>query len=175
MLTNHPKKDDLAFMRLALMQAKKAYAIGEVPVGAVIVRDGKVIARAYNRRETKKNALRHAELDAIDKACRRLGGWRLFDCDLYVTLEPCPMCAGAIVNARIRRVVFGAKDAKAGAFGSVFDMNQYPLNHHPAVESGMEEKKCAGILTDFFHSLRQKRNAAKTISESPDTKTGNSL
>ncbi len=152
---------DLHFMHLALLQAKRAYDQGEVPVGAIIVKDGKVIARAYNRRETKKNALRHAELDAIDKACKKLGGWRLFDCDLYVTLEPCPMCAGAIVNARIRRVIFGASDTKAGAFGSVLNLNDFPLNHHPQIIDGVENEKCSRILTDFFKTLRQKQQNEK--------------
>lgn len=150
-------------MTAALKQAQKAKALGEVPVGAVIVRDGKIISRGCNKRETGKNALRHAEIDAIDKACRKLGGWRLFDCDLYVTLEPCPMCAGAIINARIRRVVFGASDEKAGAFGSVLNLNDFPLNHHPEIKSHVTADECKAILQEFFRDLRKKRAEEKNV------------
>ncbi len=152
---------DTVFMRRALTLASEAAALGEVPVGAVVVCGGRIIAEAYNRRELDKNALAHAELLAIDKACAVLGGWRLHKCDLYVTLEPCPMCAGAIVNARIRRVIIGAKDDKAGAMGSVFNINHFPLNHHPITEYGLLEAECAGLLRDFFRRLRTKREQEK--------------
>ena len=151
------------FMKEALKQAKKAASIGETPIGAVIVRDGEIIARGYNKRETKKNALLHAEIIAINKACKKLGGWRLPRCEMYVTLEPCPMCAGAIINARIPRVVFGAYDKKAGAFGSVVDLNAYPFNHHPEIISGVSEGECASALSEFF---KKKRKSSK-CSEAP--------
>lgn len=141
---------ELEYMKEAIAEAKIAAEVGEVPVGAVIVRNGEIIARAHNLRETQKNALCHAELIAINEACRKLGGWRLFDCELYVTLEPCPMCAGAIVNSRIKRVVYGAKDSKAGALGSVINFNFYPLNHKPEVCSGVLSDECANLLSDFF-------------------------
>ena len=146
--------EDTAFMREALCLAKEAAAAGEVPVGCVIVRDGKIVGRGRNRREKGKNALAHAEVEAIDDACRNLGGWRLWDCTLYVTLEPCPMCAGAIVNARIPRVVFGASDQKCGACGSVCDLFSMAFNHHPAVEKGVLEEEAMALLTDFFKNLR---------------------
>ncbi len=144
------------FMKAAIEEAKKAYILDEVPVGAVVVCDNKIIATAYNTRETEKNALHHAEIKAIDEACRVLGGWRLHKCDLYVTLEPCPMCAGAIVNSRIKKVIFGATDKKAGAFGGVFNINDLPLNHKPDVVSGMCEEECSALLSDFFANLREK-------------------
>lgn len=143
-------------MQLALAQARLAAALGEVPVGAVVCRGGEVVAAAHNRREQDKNALAHAELLAIDAACRALGGWRLHECDLYVTLEPCPMCSGAIVNARIRRVVYGARDPKAGCFGSVSDFALLPFNHRPEVVGGLLEQACGGVLRDFFAELRKK-------------------
>ena len=146
--------DDLFFMKKAYEQAKHAYDKKEVPVGAVVVKDGKVISRAYNRRETGKNAIYHAELCAIDKACKKLGGWRLSGCTLYVTLEPCVMCAGAIVNSRIDRVVIGTKDPKAGAMGSVTDVSLMPLNHKPEIIYGVMESECSKILKDFFAELR---------------------
>ncbi|MBQ3903824.1 MAG: nucleoside deaminase [Eubacterium sp.] len=142
------------FMRLALDEAKKALGENEVPVGAVIVKDKKVIAYGRNRREKENNALCHAELEAIDKACKALGGWRLTDCDLYVTLEPCPMCAGAIINARIRRVYYGAFDDKAGSFGSVVDFNHLRYNHKPEIYAGIMEDECQSLLTEFFKALR---------------------
>ncbi len=141
-------------MRLALDEAKKALGENEVPVGAVIVKDKKVIAYGRNRREKENNALCHAELEAIDKACKALGGWRLTDCDLYVTLEPCPMCAGAIINARIRRVYYGAFDDKAGSFGSVVDFNHLRYNHKPEIYAGIMEDECQSLLTEFFKALR---------------------
>lgn len=141
-------------MLRALELAREAGDEGEVPVGAVVVYQGKIISEGRNRRERDKNALCHAELEAIDGACRALGGWRLWQCELYVTLEPCPMCAGAIINARIPRVVFGARDPKAGACGSVCDLFSEPFNHHPACTAGVLEEPCAQILRDFFRNLR---------------------
>lgn len=142
------------FMREALTEAQLAMHDGEVPIGAVVVRDGEVVGRGHNRRETGKNALYHAEVLAIDEACKTLGGWRLWECDLYVTLEPCPMCAGAIVNARIPRVVFGASDAKCGACGSVCDLFSMEFNHHPTVEKGVREEEAAALMSEFFQQLR---------------------
>ena len=149
------------FMREAIKQAKRAAAKGEVPVGAVIVRNVEIIARAYNTRETGKNALCHAEIKAIHRACRKLGGWRLPGCELYVTLEPCPMCAGAIVNARIEAVYYGAYDKKAGAFGTLFDMNTFGLNHKPEIYAGVMEEECAALLSSFFAELRERRKMLK--------------
>jgi tRNA(adenine34) deaminase len=145
------------FMGLAIEEAKKSLALVEVPVGAVVVCEGKVVSAAYNTRETDKNAVNHAELLAISAACKKLGGWRLHKCDLYVTLEPCPMCAGAIINSRIKRVIFGAKDPKSGAFGSVIDLNAYPFNHKPEIICGVREEECASLLSDFFRELREMR------------------
>ena len=144
------------FMGRALELAALAAQEGEVPVGAVVVRDGKILAEGYNRREQDKNATAHAELLAIDAACKALGGWRLFDCDLYVTLEPCPMCAGAIVNSRIRRVVYAAKDPKAGCCGSVVDLFCLPFNHRPEVVGGLRAEEAAGLLRSFFADLRRR-------------------
>ena len=148
---------DQEYMGLALQEAEKAAQLGEVPIGAVIVRDGEVIARAHNLRETGKNALGHAELLAIDQACKALGGWRLTRCTLYVTLEPCTMCAGAIVNARLPRVVFGARDPRAGACGSVCSLFDMPLGHRPALTQGVREEECRAILSQFFQQLRKKK------------------
>ena len=141
-------------MRAALREAEKAASEGEVPIGCVIVKDDRIIARGRNARETKKNALLHAETVAIGKACKKLGGWRLWQCEMYVTLEPCPMCAGAIINARIPRVVFGARDSKYGACGSVCDLFSMDFNHHPQVEAGVLEAECAGLMKEFFQNLR---------------------
>ena len=149
--------DDIDYMEAALAEARIAASLGEVPIGAVVVWDGEIVARAHNTRETEKTALGHAECLAIDAAFRKLGGWRLHRETLYVTLEPCPMCAGAIVNARVARVVYGAKDARAGAFGSVLQLNNYPLNHKPQVDVGVCEDACRALMTEFFASLRQKR------------------
>ena len=146
--------DDLKFMDEALALAAEAAAEGEVPVGCVIVRNGEIVGRGRNRRETKKTALGHAEIEAIYEANRNLGGWRLWDCTLYVTLEPCPMCAGAIVNARIPRVVFGASDAKCGACGSVCDIFSMEFNHHPTVTKGIREEEAAALMEEFFRKLR---------------------
>ena len=142
------------YMNLALDQAKLAVDEGEVPVGAVVVMNGEVIATARNNREATADATGHAELLAIREACKTLGGWHLEKCELYVTLEPCPMCMGAIINSRMGRVVYGAKDAKAGACGSVLNMCAYPLNHKPIVEGGFMKEECSKILTDFFSGKR---------------------
>ena len=150
---------DEGFLRLAISQAKLAEEMGETPVGAIIVRYGQVIATGHNRREGDRCALAHAELLAIRAACGRLGGWRLPHCTLYVTLEPCPMCAGAIINARIPRVVFGAFDPKAGCFGSVSDFAALAFNHKPQVLPGLLEDECAGLLKAFFRGLRGKGGA----------------
>jgi len=146
--------EDREFMAEALRLAGEAAAEGEVPVGCVIVRRGQIVGRGRNRRETAKTALGHAEVEAIAEACKNLGGWRLWDCDLYVTLEPCPMCAGAILNARIPRVVFGAEDKKCGACGSVCDLFAMDFNHHPQVEKGLLEQESTALLTEFFRQLR---------------------
>ena len=146
--------EDIQFMEAALELALEAAADGEVPVGCVIVRRGEIVGRGRNRREGDKSALAHAELEAIADACRNLGGWRLWECTLYVTLEPCPMCAGAIINARIPRVVYGAGDAKCGAVRSVCSMFSMEFNHHPEVEAGVLETECAQLLTEFFKKLR---------------------
>ena len=148
-------------MRAALRYAKKAASEGEVPVGAVVVYAGHIIAGGRNRRENGKNALYHAELEAISKACKRLGGWRLFDCDMYVTLEPCPMCSGALINSRMRRVYIGARDSKAGCFGSVTDMNTLGFNHKPEIIFGVLEDECSAVLRDFFSNLREKKKRAR--------------
>ena len=149
--------NDNDFMGEALRLAGCAAERGEVPVGAAVVCDGQIVGTGFNRRETGKNALAHAELEAIDAACRRLGGWRLHRCELYVTLEPCPMCAGAIINARIRRLVFGARDPKSGCFGSVSDFNALAFNHKPQVVCGVCGEECAQILSAFFQKLRRGR------------------
>ena len=146
-----------AFMKEALAEAAKAADAGEVPIGAVVVRGNEIVGRGHNRREGDKSALAHAELLAIQDACTRLGGWRLFDCDLYVTLEPCPMCAGAIINARIQNVYFGAKDPKAGSTGSIINFFSLPYNHNPNVTGGLLEEECATQLTSFFRALRTKK------------------
>lgn len=143
------------YMRQALALAREAMAEGEVPVGCVVVwEDGRVVGRGRNRRETGKNALAHAELEAIGEACRTLGGWRLHKARLYVTLEPCPMCAGAIVNARIPAVYYGAKDDKAGCCGSVLNLFEERFNHHPRIYGRVLEAECAALLQEFFQSLR---------------------
>ena len=143
-------------MRLALDEARVAMSIGEVPIGAVIVKDGKVIASAHNMRENGGGATAHAELLAINDACEKLGGWRLSGCELYVTLEPCPMCAGAIINARLDRVIFGAKDPRMGAMGSVIDINSYPLGHRTETVGGVCREECLLLLKEFFESMRGK-------------------
>ncbi len=145
---------DEQFMEAALALAREAAAEGEVPVGCVLVKDGQIVGRGRNRREKGKTALGHAELEAISQACQTLGGWRLWECTLYVTLEPCPMCAGAIINARIPRVVFGTSDGKSGACGSVCDLFSMAFNHRPQVEKGVMEEACTALLRDFFKNLR---------------------
>ncbi len=150
------------FMRDAIKEAKKASLIGETPIGAVIVFDNKIIARGYNKRETKKNSLCHAEIEAINKACKKRGGWRLFGCDLYVTLEPCPMCSGAVIQSRIDNVYFGAFDKKSGCGGSACNLFEDDLfNHNVNVKGGILEGECAGILTDFFKNLRREKRKDK--------------
>lgn len=144
-------------MKEALSLARESEQEGEVPIGAVIVKDGQIIATGRNRREYGKNALYHAEIEAINNACKALGGWRLWQCDLYVTLEPCPMCAGAIINSRIKAVYYGASDSKAGSFGSVIDFNTLPYNHKPIVSGGILEEECKSILSEFFKKLRQSK------------------
>lgn len=146
-------ESDIKFMKEAIALAKQAEALDEVPVGAVIVRNGEIISRAFNTRERDKNALCHAEIKAINEACRLLGGWRLVGCTLYVTLEPCPMCAGAIVNSRIERVVFGAPDMKAGCFGTMLNLNDYPL-FKPEITGGLLKDECAELLSAFFKKKR---------------------
>ena len=145
---------DLTYMDEALALARQAAAEGEVPVGCVIVRGDRIVGRGRNRRETGKTALAHAEIEAINEACRALGGWRLWDCTLYVTLEPCPMCAGAILGARIPRVVYGASDKKYGAVGSVCNLFSMEFNHHPTVEAGVRAEEAAALMEEFFKNLR---------------------
>ncbi len=147
---------DERYMRIALELAQEAAAEGEVPVGAVVVREGEVIGSGRNRRELGKNALAHAEIEAIDQACRTLGGWRLSGCTLYVTLEPCPMCAGAIINARIDRVVQGTTDPKAGSCGSIVDLFSLPYNHRPELTTGVLADECKALLQAFFRRLRNR-------------------
>ena len=146
--------DDLDFMDKALELAREALEDGEVPVGCVIVRRGVIVGQGRNRRETDRSALAHAEVEAIRQACAALGGWRLWECTLYVTLEPCPMCAGAIINARIPRVVYGARDVKCGAAGSVCDLFSMDFNHHPQAQGGVRETEAAALLQEFFRELR---------------------
>lgn len=142
------------FMHTALAEARIAAGNGEIPVGAVIVKGGKIIAVAHNRREEKQNALSHAEIEAINIACKALKSWRLDECELYVTLEPCPMCAGAIINARIKTLVFGAYDLKAGSIDSVVNLCDYPYNHKPEIYGGICEDECLEVLKDFFKGIR---------------------
>ena len=142
------------FMKLAITEAQKAAEKGEVPVGAVIVKNGEVIAATHNLREEKQNALSHAEIEAINLACQKLGSWRLDDCELYVTLEPCPMCTGAIINARIKTVIFGAYDSKMGCMDSVINLCDYPFNHQPEIYGGIMEDDCLLVLQNFFKKLR---------------------
>ena len=150
---------DEKFMRVAMEHARLAALEGEVPVGAVVVKDGEIISVGRNRRELAKNALAHAELEAIDGACKVLGGWRLWQCDLYVTLEPCPMCTGEIINARIRRLVYGASDRKAGSCGSVVNLFDLPYNHKPIMVAGCLGDECSEMLTEFFRDLRKRKKA----------------
>lgn len=149
--------DDIYYMKEAIKQAKKAEQIDDVPVGAVIALDGKIIARGYNKRTRNEQTADHAEMIAIRKACKKVGSWRLEDCTMYVTLEPCPMCAGAIFQSRMKRVVYGARDLKAGALGSKIDLFSIEgLNHYPEIEGGILEEECSQLLKQFFKKLRNK-------------------
>lgn len=145
------------FMNEALKEAQKAFEKGEVPVGAIIVRENEIISRGHNKRETLKNALLHAETDAINNACKALGGWRLWNCEIYVTLEPCAMCAGAIINAHIPKVYFGAYDLKNGSCGSVTNIFELPYGFKPQCQGGILQEECSKILKDFFRELRNKK------------------
>ncbi|WP_028505891.1 tRNA adenosine(34) deaminase TadA [Ruminococcus sp. FC2018] len=150
---------DEIYMRKALELAELAARQGEVPVGAIVVKrsTGEIVGRGFNRREYGRSPLTHAEIVAIETASRKLGGWRLIDCELYVTLEPCPMCAGAIINSRIQRVVFGASDPKAGSCGSVVNLFELPYNHKPQLVGGVLKEECADILSRFFRQLRENK------------------
>lgn len=168
------KNLDEKYMKQALTQAKKAAAIGEVPIGCVIVYEGKVIARGYNRRTTEHNSLAHAEIIAIRKACRILGDWRLEGCTMYVTLEPCPMCAGAIVQARMDHVIMGVRNPKAGCAGSIVNLlRMQGLNHYVEITEGVLADECRDVLQNFFRSLRvrlkEERKAQAPVSEGPDS------
>ena len=149
--------DNEYFMDQAIALAKEAAQEGEVPVGAVVVLGDKIVGTGRNRREKNKNALAHAEIEAINEACRTLGGWRLWQCDMYVTLEPCPMCTGAIINSRIKRLIYGASDCKAGSCGSVVNLFELPYNHKPEIVSGIKKDECAELLSEFFKALRNKK------------------
>lgn len=154
--------NDEKYMKEAIRQAKKAYALGEVPIGCVIVYQDKIIGRGYNRRNTDKNTLSHAEITAINKASKRIGDWRLEDCTLYVTLEPCQMCSGAIVQARITRVIMGAMNPKAGCGGSILNILEMPqFNHQVQVERGVLGEECTELLTTFFRELRERNRLEK--------------
>ena len=163
------------YMKAAMTQAKKAYALGEVPIGCVIVHEGKIIGRGYNRRNTDKNTLAHAEITAINKASRKIGDWRLEDCTLYVTLEPCQMCSGAIVQARIPEVVIGCMNPKAGCAGSILNiLENDSFNHQVKVTRGVREQQCSDMLTQFFKELRvrvkEERKARKLLAAQEETK-----
>ena len=161
-----PLTEEERYMKEAIRQAHKAWKLGEVPIGCVIVRDGKIIARGYNRRNTDKNTLAHAELQAIRKASRAAGDWRLEDCTIYVTLEPCQMCAGAIVQARIPRLVIGSRNPKAGCAGSVLNLLQVPaFNHQVEITEGVLEEECSLMLSNFFRDLREKKKEARNHTE----------
>ena len=154
---------DSELMGLALEEARKAAALGEVPVGAVVACNGEVVAAAHNTRETEKNALHHAELLAIDAACKKLGGWRLWECELFVTLEPCPMCAGAILNARIPKVFYGARDSAFGACGGVTNLFMEQFPHRPALVGGILAEDCQAVLAEFFEKLRQGKPSTQSF------------
>lgn len=149
------------FMKEALKEAKKAYKKEEIPVGAVIVKNGQIIGRGHNLKETKKNTIKHAEIIAIENASKNLKAWRLEDCEMYVTLEPCTMCAGAIINARINKVYIGTEDAKTGACGSVLNIFEYPFNHKVEIEKNIMKQECEKIIKDFFVELRKKKSKDK--------------
>lgn len=172
METDSLKKNREKYMRAALQQAKKALLLGEVPIGCVIVCEDKIIARGYNRRNTDKNTLAHAEITAIRRASRKIGDWRLEDCTLYVTLEPCQMCSGAIVQARIPQVVIGCMNPKAGCAGSVLNLLEMPeFNHQVQVERGILGEECSAILKQFFRDLRIRNRLEKSSCASPETPT----
>mgnify|MGYP000774748260 CR=1 FL=1 len=154
---------DFELMGAALEEARKAAALGEVPVGAVVAKDGEIISAAHNTRETEKNALHHAELLAIDAACKKLGGWRLWECELFVTLEPCPMCAGAILNARIPKVFYGARDSAFGACGGVTNLFMEQFPHRPALVGGILAEDCQAVLAEFFEKLRQGKPSTQSF------------
>lgn len=147
--------NDESFMREALKLAKESFDSGEVPVGAVVVKDGLIVGKGKNNRETGRNAVNHAEIEAISEACKNIGSWRLHGCSLYVTLEPCPMCAGAVINSRIDKVFFGAYDKKAGSVRSVVRLFDLPFNHEPEVTGGLLENECSSLLSAFFEKLRK--------------------
>lgn len=149
------------YMREALKEAKKAYSKDEIPVGAVIVKDGKIIARGHNCKEEKQDTTHHAEIIAIQKASKKLKSWRLENCEMYVTLEPCPMCAGAIILSRIQKIVIGTMDEKSGACGSVLNLFSYPFNHRVEVEKEVEKEQCEAILKQFFKELRERKKQIK--------------
>lgn len=156
--------EDERYMKAAIAQAKKAWKLSETPIGCVIVYDGKIIARGYNRRNTEHNTLSHAELNAIRKASRYIGDWRLEGCTMYVTLEPCPMCAGALVQSRIDRVVVGAMNPKAGCAGSVINLLEMEgFNHKVKVETGVLKEECGGLMSDFFKCLREAKSKKKEM------------
>lgn len=157
--------EDIFFMKKAIELAQLSADEGEVPVGAVITRNGEIVGIGRNRREYGKNALAHAEIEAINNACVKLGGWRLWECELFVTLEPCPMCAGAIINSRIKRVVFGAYDKKAGSCGSVVNLFELPYNHKPELIGGILEKDCSEQLSNFFKKLRYSKKEKSVENE----------
>ena len=154
--------DDRYYMQLALEEARKAAELGEIPIGAVLVHDGEVVCSAHNMRETWQSATAHAEVIVIEEACKKLARWRLSGCTLYVTVEPCPMCAGAVANARIKKVYFGAYDSKMGAMNSVIDLSKYNFNHHFEAEGGILKEECASLLSDFFKKLRNKNERQST-------------
>lgn len=161
---------DERYMKEAVRQARKAAALGDVPIGCVIVYEDKIIARGYNRRMADKSTLAHAEIIAIRKACKKLGDWRLEGCCMYITLEPCPMCAGAIVQARIPRVVIGCMNPKAGCAGSVMNLlDQEGFNHQVNVDTGVLEEECSGMLKDFFKDLRKKKSAKSKAAQPADS------
>ncbi|MFK2827218.1 tRNA adenosine(34) deaminase TadA [Bacillus sp. B190/17] len=156
------KKNNEFYMKCAIAEAKKAGDLGEVPIGAVVVLDGEIIAAAHNLRETTQNAITHAELLAIEKACETIGSWRLERAQLYVTLEPCPMCSGAIILSRIERVIYGAKDPKAGCVGTLMNLlEDSRFNHQSEVVSGVLEEECGQLLSDFFREIRERKKAEK--------------
>lgn len=161
---------DEKYMKAAIKQAKKAYALDEVPIGCVIVQNDKIIARGYNRRNTDKNTLAHAELSAMKKASKKTGDWRLEDCTMYVTLEPCQMCAGAIVQSRLKKVVIASMNPKAGCAGSILNLLQMKqFNHQVEIEKGVLEEECSQMLSCFFKELRQKKKAIKLDNKAQDS------